>query len=168
MQLASNSLNDLDAASPPALGGIPQWAVDIQNLLRHEQKWESHVIKVLLYNSDIAQREQAEWNLARILNSTCKRDAEPLTLLPLPLERLVVPDIPPPPVPGAAVNLPPIFDPVPVVIPAAHVLFPASNGALRDLTSPQLITLLAAYNCPGSDNVAGQRFIFARHIGVHL
>ncbi|KAJ6614845.1 hypothetical protein B0H10DRAFT_2220938 [Mycena sp. CBHHK59/15] len=119
LQLASASLNLLAAAPPPALGGTPQWALDMQ----HEQKWEFYVMKVLLHNSTVAQHEHAEWSLARVLNSSSAHDNEPLTPLCTPFPRLPVPVIPPPPGPGAAANPPPAFAPGPIIVPAAHVLF---------------------------------------------
>jgi hypothetical protein len=52
LQFASDSLTALVAV--PFLMALPQWMLDMQ----HEQKWDSHIIKILLHNSDIFQRKQ--------------------------------------------------------------------------------------------------------------
>ncbi|KAJ7284045.1 hypothetical protein C8J57DRAFT_1462900 [Mycena rebaudengoi] len=113
----------------------------------------------------------AEWNIARVLNSTCSKDLDALTPLPVLFQRLPVPPIPAPPAPGpgAAVNLPPPFVAPPIVVPAADPLFPADMAALRNLTCPKSQYLLAAYDCPRQNlPVHQKRTSFARHIGVAL
>ncbi|KAJ6623786.1 hypothetical protein B0H10DRAFT_2186886 [Mycena sp. CBHHK59/15] len=167
-QLAATSLTAL-AAAPLPVGGAPQWAIDMENRLSHQQQWDSHILKISLHNMKIAEIEQAEWNVARFLNSIRSKDVDPLTPLPTLFARLPVPAIPALPVPGAAVNLPPPFAPPPIVVPAAHALFPADMAALRGLTSLNLNALLVAYGCPGQNLPVNQkRAVFARHIGVAL
>ncbi|KAJ7227505.1 hypothetical protein GGX14DRAFT_630196 [Mycena pura] len=119
--------------SPP-LPPPPQWAIDMENRLSHQQQWASHILKISLHNMKVDGAEQAEWNVARFLNSIRTKDVDLLTPLPMLFARLPVPAIPGPPVPGGATNLPPLFVPPPIIVPAAHALFPVNIAALHDLT----------------------------------
>lgn len=121
------------------------------------------------------------WNRSAIYKET--------TLAPLcvPLPRLPVPDVPPPPTPGAAVDLPPLgWAPPAIVVPGPDPLFPATRGDISNITSkcflcdvsPNLIhthilgnninMLLNTYNVPGPHGgpVAHRRSTFSVFIGV--
>ncbi|KAG5641675.1 hypothetical protein DXG03_004456 [Asterophora parasitica] len=163
LQLASGSLNAIAAAPPPNLGGTPQWVLD----MIHENKWEFYVMKIMNYNSSVDLQEQVAWSLARNQNATLNHDVLHLTPICLPLQRLAVPAIPSPPVPGALVNPPPIFvGPAPGPAPAAHASFPVTLGDLRTLTLADLALLFPAYNIPQPNGlVAVQRAEFAHHVG---
>ncbi|KAF9021946.1 hypothetical protein BDZ89DRAFT_1071086 [Hymenopellis radicata] len=158
------------AAAPLPPLGAPQWAIDMENRITQRMEWGFRVHDIHLHNSEVAQREQSEWNLSRFLNASCTHDGEPLAPLPLPLPRIAVPAIPPPPVPGTAANHPPPWAPPAIVVPAADPAFPANKGALRAMSGPALDTLLQSYRLPGVNvgTVADRRTRFAHHIGVTL
>ncbi|KAF8195775.1 hypothetical protein K438DRAFT_1760680 [Mycena galopus ATCC 62051] len=157
------------AATPPldVDGAALEWAV---LELSHRMQWEFHIVKISLENVQISQKEQAEWEVARFLNSRSRSKDDPFIPMPMRFARVPIPDIPPL-APGTAENLPPPFTPPPIVVPAVHPMFPADMAELRGLTGQNLDALLLAYGRP----LAGQnlpidekRAIFARHIGVAL
>ncbi|KAJ7079135.1 hypothetical protein B0H15DRAFT_933608 [Mycena belliarum] len=159
------------AAAPGLLGGAPQWAIDMENRLCHQQQWDAHILKISFHNLAVSTQEQAEWNAARFLNSVRSKDVDPLTALPAQFQRVVVPAIPLPPAPGpgAVVDLPAPFIAPPIVVPAAPALFPVGMAALHGLNAGNLTALLVAYGLPGQNLPVNQkRVIFARHIGVVL
>ncbi|KAJ7671441.1 hypothetical protein DFH06DRAFT_1366354 [Mycena polygramma] len=164
-------MNQAASASSPALvDDIPQWALD----MCHGQQWNMYILSVTPHNTGIAVREQ------------CRRmvpPPRPQLQLPLPqVASVASPASVPPPVAGAAPNPPPALalDYGAVPVPAAHPLFPATVGALRDLgdpdlaTHPELHALLDAYNLPRPGpndpdvDIYAQVTVFAQLIGVRL